>query len=145
MSSIHLQSTVRFWLLTFLSVVASEESSYCAEVSDNWAYRLILDDHLESNPWRESKPIILCQDEIERRSNADREYWTKWITEKEYNPKTDFLKVPGWLAAARKGDYNAVHKLNSYIHDNPKWRHRFEIRKMLSDKQGAAGVAGYYA
>jgi hypothetical protein len=145
MASIHFQSAARSWLLIFVSNVASGQTLFCADQRDNWAYRLILDDHLDSNPWEAPKPISISQAETQRRSNADQDYWREWIDEMEYNPRKDFLKVPGWLASARKGDADAVHKLDSYIHHNPNWRRRFEVRRMLSDKQGAAGVAAYYA
>jgi hypothetical protein len=111
----------------------------------NWAYRLILEDFTNSNPWDPPRMIVRTPEETQRDWDREREYVKESIAKTEYQPKKDWSKIPALLKAARSGDAISLHKLDSYISHNPDWRHRFEVWKAVSSNRGAKGVATYYS
>ena len=142
--NVNILFTVFFAKLLFVNSYAIGQTG---DQALNWAYSVIMSGQVEAK---------FCEiPQSVERSISENEVTLEWKRISEamkksdegvYDPARDYSKRSELLERARSGDSDAVQKLHSYVlMFNPKWRHRFEIQKLVSSQLGADGVAIYYS
>ncbi len=119
-----------------ISGCQATKTAPAAEVSASIYREALRASVIRDQPW---KPMRVTREETE-----DPLVWRNRMYRYEYRPGKD--DAGSLLEAARKGDALAMGKLDFYVREfDPKWSHRFELKKMQAMRRGLKGIAIFYS